>query len=61
MLYLARNLHLPSGEVLRRYVVSVDDEGRVEWFPFETECQSMLLVDEVRIFSNGMVEIEQLL
>lgn len=58
MLYLARELHLPSGEVLERYVVSVNDDGVAEWHPFETECQSMLLVEKMRICANGVAEFE---
>ena len=57
-MYLARELYLPSDEVLKRCVVSVDDDGVAEWYPFETESQSMLFVDKVRICDNAVVEIE---
>ena len=47
MLYLARKLHLPSGEMLERQVVAVRDRVVLEWYPFGAECESMLLVDEL--------------
>jgi hypothetical protein len=46
--YLARRLHLPSGEVLERHVVAVGGNGYiVEWYPFVAEFQSMLFVDDL--------------
>ena len=45
--YLARKLYLPSGEVLERHVVAVCNGCVVEWYPFETEFQSLLLVDDL--------------
>lgn len=47
MLYLARKLHLPSGKFLSRYVVCVDDGEVMWWTPFESECQSMIFVEEL--------------
>jgi hypothetical protein len=47
MLYLACKLHLPSGETLNRYVVCVDEGEVVWWTPFESECQSMVFVQEL--------------
>ncbi|MBR5850958.1 MAG: hypothetical protein IKY73_00385 [Bacteroidaceae bacterium] len=44
--YLARRLHLPTGEVLERYVVHVRDGIVLDWHPFEHESQSMILVEE---------------
>ena len=52
MLYLARKLFMPSGEVLDRYVVCVDDGEVMWWTPFETECQSMIFVEELLLSSN---------
>lgn len=52
MLYLARKLNLPSGRVLNRYVVCVDEGEVVWWTPFETECQSMVFVEELLLSSN---------
>lgn len=49
VLYLARELHLPSGEVLERQVVAVSDGVVLEWYPFCAECESMLLVDELHV------------
>lgn len=51
--YLARRLHLPTGDLLERQVVSVADDGTVEWCPFEVECQSMLLVADLFIENDG--------
>ena len=45
--YLARRLHLPSGEVLERHVISVCNGCVIECYPFETEFQSMLFVDDL--------------
>lgn len=47
MLYLAVNLHLPSGEVLGRMVVDVRGGEVVSVTPFERELQSMSLLDEI--------------
>lgn len=52
MLYLALKLFLPSGEVLSRYVVSVDNGIATGWSLFETECQSMIYVEELILSSN---------
>ena len=52
MLYLARRLYLPTGEVLERYVVKSGGGGPLEWFPFEKENHSMILVDELYIQKN---------
>ncbi len=59
MLYLARRLYLPTGEVLERYVVKSGDGGPLEWFPFEKECHSMILVDELYIqkSSDGVLTV----
>lgn len=53
MRYLARKLYLPSGELLERYEVLVDDGRVLQWHPFESECQSMLLVDELHVREEG--------
>lgn len=52
MLYLALKLFLPSGEVLNRYVVSVDNGIVTGWSLFDTECQSMIYVEELILSSN---------
>lgn len=57
MRYLARRLHLPSGELLERYEVLVDDGRVLQWQPFESECQSMLLVDELYVREEGDGEL----
>ena len=57
MRYLARRLHLPSGELLERYEVLVDDGRVLQWQPFESECQSMLLVDELYVREDGGGEL----
>ena len=57
MRYLARRLHLPSGELLERYEVLVDDGRVLQWQPFESECQSMLLVDELYVCEEGGGEL----
>ena len=51
--YLARRLHLPTGDVQERQVVSVANDGTVEWCPFEAESQSMLLVADLFIENDG--------
>ena len=51
-LYLARELHTPSGDVLERYVVAVSSGRVLGWYPFESEAHSMLLVDEI-VVSQG--------
>ena len=48
-LYLARRLYVPSGCVLERYVVAVSAGRVLEWYPFESEVHSMLLVDEIGV------------
>lgn len=50
--YLARRLHLPSGEVLRNYVVA-GCGVELKWYPFVGECHSMLLVDDLCIREDG--------
>ena len=59
-LYLVRNLYLPSGEVLERIVVRVENDNVLEWYPFESESQSMLLVDDLHLFygSDGVLMID---
>ncbi len=57
MLYLARKLHLPSGEVLERYVVTVCDKKVQQWCPFEAECHSMSLVEELYLCENSLGEL----
>ena len=60
MLYLARKLHLPSGEMLERQVVAVRDRVVLEWYPFGAECESMLLVDELYVDKDaeGVLELK---
>lgn len=53
MLYLARRLWLPSGSVLNNYVVCVDEGVVMWWTPFETECQSMIFVEELLMSSHS--------
>ena len=55
MLYLGRKLHLPSGEILSRYVVCVDDGEVVWWTPFKAECQSMIFVEELLLSSSPVL------
>lgn len=55
MLYLALKLHLPSGEMLSRYVVCVDDGEVVWWTPFKAECQSMIFVEELLLSSSPVL------
>ena len=57
MRYLARKLYLPFGELLERYEVLVDDGRVLQWQPFESECQSMLLVDELYVREEGDGEL----
>ncbi len=52
MLYLALKLFLPSGEVLNRYVVSIDNGIVTGWSLFDTERQSMIYVEELILSSN---------
>lgn len=52
MLYLARKLHLPSGELIERYVIRTDGDTVLSWEPFEAECQSMIFVDEILLSYN---------
>ena len=61
MLYLARILYLPSGEMLERQVVAVRDRVVLEWYPFGAECESLLLVDELYIekCSDGALKIKE--
>ena len=60
VLYLARKLHLPSGEMLERQVVAVRDRVVLEWYPFGAECESMLLVDELYVDKDaeGVLELK---
>lgn len=62
MQYLALKLHLPSGELLERYVVQVDDGKVVRWCPFVSESQSMLLVDELflRDGDDGLLTVGEM-
>ena len=48
---------MPSGELLERYEVLVDDGRVLQWQPFESECQSMLLVDELYVREEGGGEL----
>ena len=56
-IYLACKLYLPSGDVLRRYVVAVSDGRVLEWYPFESEVHSMLLVDELFVSQGEKGEL----
>ncbi len=47
MLYLARNLHLVNGTVLRNIVVDVCDGVVNDFYPFSFERESMFLVDDI--------------
>lgn len=58
MLFLARELHLHSGERLNNYVLKIDDGKVVDMFPFESECAAMQLVDVVVIKSSPAVDGE---
>lgn len=62
MLYLARRLYLPTGEVLERYVVKSGGDCQLEWFPFEKESHSMILVNELYIqkSSDGVLTIGEI-
>ncbi len=57
--YLARTLHMPSGELLERYVVAVDNGYAVEWYPFAAEFHSMIFVDDLylRKEENGALKV----
>ena len=61
VLYLARKLYLPSGEMLERQVVAVRDRVVLEWYPFGAECESMLLVDDLYVDkdSDGALRVEK--
>lgn len=50
-IYLARKLHLPSGDVLERYVVTVLSGHVLGWCQFDGETHSMMLVDELTLCS----------
>ena len=56
-LYLARRLYVPSGCVLERYVVAVSAGCVLEWYPFESEVHSMLLVDELFVSQGEKGEL----
>ena len=56
-LYLARELHTPSGDVLARYVVAVSSGRVLGWYPFESEAHSMLLVDELFVSQGEKGEL----
>ena len=61
--FLARRLHLPSGEVLERHVVAVDNDGYViKWYPFAVEQQSMLFVDDMYLCEgeNAVLEVMEI-
>lgn len=62
-IYLARKLYLPSGDVLRKYVVAVSDGRVLEWYPFETERHSMLLVEGLSMCraADGTLRVASLL
>lgn len=62
-IYLARKLHLPSGNVLQRYVVAVSAGRVLEWHPFETELHSMLFVEELSVCraADGTLRVAYLL
>ena len=59
-IYLARKLYLPSGIVLQRHVVTVQERCVLEWRPFDVEAQSMLLVEEMALCSaaDGTLLVE---
>lgn len=61
VLYLVRKLHLPSGEVFERQVVTVRDGVVLEWCQFAAECESMLLVEELYAgkCSDGVLRLEK--
>lgn len=60
-IYLARNLHLPTGEIRERYVVAVCNDVVVDCYSFEAETHSMLLVDDLYLKSgcNGGLIISE--
>ena len=60
VLYLARKLHLLSGEVLERQVVIVRDGVVLEWYPFGVECEALFLVNDLYVGKNfdGALKIE---
>lgn len=62
ILYLARTLHLPSGEIQGNVVVNVCDGVVTRCFPFEQESQSMLLADELYVCYdvNGALMVERI-
>lgn len=47
MYYLAHTLYLSRNEVRQLYVVEVNQDAVVRCFPFESELQSMRLVDKL--------------
>ena len=60
--YLARRLHLPTREVLERYVVHVRDGIVLNWHPFEHESQSMILAEELYVGNDadGVLVLESI-
>ncbi len=56
--YLTRRLHMPSGEILERFVVAVDKGRVVEYYPFDVEFQSMLFVDELYLCEGENATLE---
>ena len=52
MLYVARELCLPSGKWLHALVVEVVDGRVVSIYPFESECRSMSFVEEIHIVAK---------
>lgn len=60
MLYVARVLHLPNGELLRNRVVTVEDGIVNDIYCFDGELHSMLLVDDVFLSDvNSLKHIEE--
>ncbi len=56
MLYVARRLHMPSGEMLAQYVVEVAAGKVVAVSPFCEERAAMVLVDDILLSSSMLPE-----
>ena len=58
MLYIARELHMPNGEMLRNMVIEIADGCVNNIYPFADEAQSMQLVDDVFLASSLILDSE---
>lgn len=61
MLYVVRELYLPTGERLCGWVVDIADGCVVSIFPFERELPSMCFFDEIFLsYNSDALNIDEL-